>query len=719
MSRTASALLLFILATGLFAACAPEDRDARFAALARWEDRRLAPADSLATFLGAGDPLVRRAALRTAGLIGRTEPLPDMIERLDDTSQAVRAQAAFSLGQLGGDVAVALLIDALDDPHQSVRVAVLEGLAHQEHDGSMLYAPALSGTTREARAAWTALRNVAGRADHDSLVAAIGAGLGRTENEVRWRVLRCAELAPDSALVDQIASFVVDHDVQVRVHALRAIGRQSGGAALAAVLRSNERHGRLKGRDLRRVQIAELRALGRLAGPVLAADREGDHTSPAGRASAVMVRGAQDSDPQVSRTALVAMTTATADLDLPEEAVHQESLLPVWRIRLARAARQRLVDPAPAVRGAACEALGALRRQGVQARLEALLIDPEPMVVAAAVRSLVRLDLEAEELGPLCRTCAEAEPAVQVALLAALADLWPETAPLETDRAAEALLAAQAGLRSGDFTVRTTAAILLSRFPGPPTIHALSEAYEAAALLAEGRADVQLEIIKAWQHLDENGAALADTSGEDIAAILRQTFDDPDLRLRLAARDCAEATELLRPELIPGVASLRETLPPTARAPRQPPMMAPYNSSPRVRCITDRGSFVIELDTAVAPNTCATFLALVEAGFHQDLTFHRVVPDFVVQGGCPRGDGWGGAGWTIRSEWSRRFFERGTVGIAHSGKDTGGSQWFVCHTPQPHLNGRYTIFGTIVSGMNVVDQIEPGDRYRLEFVNFK
>ena len=153
-----------------------------------------------------------------------------------------------------------------------------------------------------------------------------------------------------------------------------------------------------------------------------------------------------------------------------------------------------------------------------------------------------------------------------------------------------------------------------------------------------------------------------------------------------------------------------------ARAAAQPKVIAPYDSSPRVRCLTDRGSFVIELDTAVAPNTCATFLALVEAGFHQDLTFHRVVPDFVVQGGCPRGDGWGGPGWTIRSEWSRRLFERGTVGIARSGKDTGGSQWFVCHTPQPHLNGRYTIFGTVVSGMNVVDQVEPGDRYRLEVV---
>ena len=721
MSRTAGALLLATLAIAMIAACAPEDRDARLAALARWEDRRLAPTDSLINFLGASDPEVRRAALRTAGLIGRTETLPAMIERLDDTSQTVRAQAAFSLGLLGGNVAVAPLTGALDDPHLSVRVAALEGLAHQDHDGSILYGPALLGETREAVAAWTALRNVAGRAQHDSLVAAIRAGLGRPESVVRWRVLRCAELAPDSTLVDQIAAFVADRDVQVRVHALRAIGRQSGAVALAALLRSNERHGRLDGRDLHRVQVAELRAMGRLAGPVLAADREGDHTSLAGRATAILVRGAQSPHPQVTEAALMAMVTATADLDLPDEAVRQESLLPVWRIRLARAARQRLVDPSPAVRGAACEALGSVRRAGAQQRLETLLADPDPFVVAAATRTLVRLDLEAEQLEQLRQTCASGEPVVFAAFLAALAELWPESAPhddpRQADRVAEAWLAAEAALQADDFTVRATATILMSRFQSAPAAQALSNAYATAAELAEGRADVQLEVIKAWQHLHENGFDLEGADREEVAAILQRAFDDPDLRLRLAARECAEVTQLLRAELIPSAASLRETLPPTIRAPGQPLVVAPHDSSRRVRCITDRGDFVIELDTEVAPNTCAVFLALVERGFHRDLTFHRVVGDFVIQGGCPRGDGWGGPGWTIRSEWSRRRYERGVVGIAHSGKDTGGSQWFVCHSPQPHLNGRYTIFGSVVSGMNVVDRIEPGDHYRLEIVD--
>ena len=185
--------------------------------------------------------------------------------------------------------------------------------------------------------------------------------------------------------------------------------------------------------------------------------------------------------------------------------------------------------------------------------------------------------------------------------------------------------------------------------------------------------------------------AFTDSHRRALSALLQRAFDDPDLRIRLRARACAEATDLLPPSLIPSAASLRETLPPVDRHPDQPAVRTAF-TAPDVRVVTDRGTFTIRLAADIAPNTCAAFLALVQRGFHDDLTFHRVVPDFVIQGGCPRGDGWGGPGWTIRSEWSRRPYRRGTVGIAHSGKDTGGSQWFVCHSDQPHLDGRQRVF---------------------------
>lgn len=110
------------------------------------------------------------------------------------------------------------------------------------------------------------------------------------------------------------------------------------------------------------------------------------------------------------------------------------------------------------------------------------------------------------------------------------------------------------------------------------------------------------------------------------------------------------------------------------------------------------------------------FIALVESGFYEELTFHRVVPDFVAQGGDPVGNGWGGPGYTIRSEWSRTPYRRGMVGIAHSGKDTGGSQFFVTLSEQPHLNGRYTIFGEVVDGMETVDRLEIDDRFRMQII---
>jgi cyclophilin family peptidyl-prolyl cis-trans isomerase len=105
------------------------------------------------------------------------------------------------------------------------------------------------------------------------------------------------------------------------------------------------------------------------------------------------------------------------------------------------------------------------------------------------------------------------------------------------------------------------------------------------------------------------------------------------------------------------------------------------------------GTFTVHLDDAVAPVTVWRLNALAKRGFFDGSSFHRVVPAFVVQGGCPRGDGWGGPGFVQRCETSDVPYEAGTVGMALAGKDTGGSQWFVTHRRTPHLDGRYTVFG--------------------------
>jgi len=127
---------------------------------------------------------------------------------------------------------------------------------------------------------------------------------------------------------------------------------------------------------------------------------------------------------------------------------------------------------------------------------------------------------------------------------------------------------------------------------------------------------------------------------------------------------------------------------------------------------TAKGRIRIELFPQDAPITVDSFITLARKGFFNGLTFHRVVPNFVIQGGDPRGDGEGGPGYQIRCEINTRPYVRGAVGMALSGKDTGGSQFFITHSPQPHLDGGYTVFGQVVGGMAVVDRIVRGEVIR-------
>ena len=148
--------------------------------------------------------------------------------------------------------------------------------------------------------------------------------------------------------------------------------------------------------------------------------------------------------------------------------------------------------------------------------------------------------------------------------------------------------------------------------------------------------------------------------------------------------------------------------PPDAALEAERALAAPAYS-PQAYVQTSRGEIRIELAVLDAPRTVANFLALVRRGFFTGLVWHRVVPDFVVQTGDPRGDGEGGPGYTIRDELNERPYLRGAVGMALDWKDTGGSQFFITHSPQPHLDARYTVFGTVVAGMDVVDQLLPWD----------
>ena len=130
--------------------------------------------------------------------------------------------------------------------------------------------------------------------------------------------------------------------------------------------------------------------------------------------------------------------------------------------------------------------------------------------------------------------------------------------------------------------------------------------------------------------------------------------------------------------------------------------------------ITDRGDMKGELFQHNAPGTVANFKKLADQGFYNGLSFHRVIPNFVIQGGCPKGDGTGGPGYTIpcETQGGNQKHERGVLSMAHAGRNTGGSQFFICHSRDntAHLDGNHTCFGKVYTGLDVLDSILPGDR---------
>ena len=128
---------------------------------------------------------------------------------------------------------------------------------------------------------------------------------------------------------------------------------------------------------------------------------------------------------------------------------------------------------------------------------------------------------------------------------------------------------------------------------------------------------------------------------------------------------------------------------------------------------TEKGDMTVEFFPEDAPGTVKNFVELSEKGYYDGLTFHRVIDDFVIQGGCPKGDGTGGPGYTIDCELDgdNQYHDRGVLSMAHAGRDTGGSQFFICHNRKntSHLDRRHTVFGKVVEGLDVIDEIKAGD----------
>ncbi|QKG53396.1 peptidylprolyl isomerase [Hymenobacter sp. BRD67] len=219
-------------------------------------------------------------------------------------------------------------------------------------------------------------------------------------------------------------------------------------------------------------------------------------------------------------------------------------------------------------------------------------------------------------------------------------------------------------------------------------------------------------------------------AGGDVAqlATAAEAFANPTLVPAPQPEDLAALRQaqgkLALPREIEAWLGLQQALDKLTKAPKPTPApVGPASQHPidwalvqtipvgqKVRLTTTKGIIVLELKVAEAPGSVASFVSLVKKHFYDGLYFHRVVPDFVAQGGDPRGDGSGSTPYNLRSEFAQLTYGAGAVGLASAGKDTESCQFFFTHQPTPHLDGRYTIFAQVVQGMSVVQQLEIGDK---------
>jgi cyclophilin family peptidyl-prolyl cis-trans isomerase len=339
----------------------------------------------------------------------------------------------------------------------------------------------------------------------------------------------------------------------------------------------------------------------------------------------------------------------------------------------------------PAVRADANRALARVDPDAFIATLASLDADPDWRVRAAQAQALGTVP--AERARPrLVAMLGDGEVRVIPAVLAAIA-----AAGL-----GDGELLARERLSADDYAVRAAAAGALADMKAGASVPALVAAYRAAR--GESAYTARAAILSAIHRLEPPAAR----------PLLVESLQDRDWAVRI------RAAALLREQGVEPSAA-QPMRPATPGRPVDDPewrriVFPPY--SPRAYIETSQGTIELELGVVDTPLTTHNFVTLARKGFFDNAPIHRIVPDFVVQDGDPRGDGEGGPGYTIRDELSPEPYLRGTLGMALDWEDTGGSQFFITHSPQPHLDARYTVFGRVVSGMEVVDRLAPSDVIR-------
>ncbi|HNV03347.1 MAG TPA: HEAT repeat domain-containing protein [Vicinamibacterales bacterium] len=612
---------------------------------------------------------VRRRAAQAVGRVGLPEGAAPLAAVLaSDADAEVRQMAAFALGLIRDRSSVGPLRAALDDPSPLVRGRAAESLGLLGDAGS---APAIAAMASAVLAAG----GLAGVADDD-----VSAGVPPLADAFRLAVVALARLKAADDLLGVVlgssgglrvrwwpAAFALSRIDDARAEpALEAIARDGGSVSKAFAAR---------GLGARRARSA-VAALVRLV--------EARTAEPRAAVSAVRALG-QIGDAQAAPALRSLLRDQDVDSNLKLEAI---AALGALKDGPSLDTLVDLVGDAwPAARAAALRAIREIDAETYLVVLSGLDADPHPSVRRAIVAALPSLGAEVA-VPRLSALLAGEDVQVLPAAIEAAASL--EARP---PGFGEVLLRL---LGHADVMVRAAAASAIGAVKPEGGDRALASAYRAAA--GDGLYQARVAALSA---LAKYGAGAA-------LPVLRDALGDRDWAVRLSAAALLRAVE-------PASDTASRIRPAPGRGDAvdyaAPALVAPA-VSPHVFLDTDAGTVEIELAVLDAPLTSASFLALARSGYFSGMAIHRVVPDFVVQAGDPRGDGEGGPGYTLRDEINMLPYLRGTVGMALDGPDTGGSQFFITHSPQPHLDAKYTVFGRVVAGMDAVDRLRQWDVIR-------
>lgn len=688
----------------------------------RAEDERRWDKD-LEGLLADQNTAVRRRAALAAGRIGDNHSVPVLIGLLQkDGDESVRAMAAFALGEIESAKAAAALIAALNlNQRESpeIRARAVEAL------GKIAAALPKSEESRALpikAAILDVLEFEAGRRsapDTEVILLGVTAALrARPENagKVLARFLRYSDPRVRSDAANTLARLklsegnaelrkllIADPDPVARANAARVLGATEDKAAFVALANRAVRD-----RDLR-VRVSAIRALANLkdlrAGSALI--KRGDLLSRlmkvnrggSGFANEVLeiattlgrlFQGTENKEVlSFLRSARTALSSAApeveiafvrispagylAELGTKEEAKRKAQTMMLVNWKAAASLAQGLGTIATLAESPETESKAEERHDEGDAEDQAVQI------------LLAMLDYRNSGITINTLVAVHSEYAIPD-LLRALAAFKP--------KGLDEVL--RNHLKEPDVVIRATAAELLGQLPpDEANEHALIQALPEA-LHDKDLNDAALAIVEA---LEKQKSATANKA-------IRTALDATDRLIRRKAaavlkdNGAGDFSEHI------GAAQTRNTTADYQRA------LARIGKQVRATVSTSSGSFVIEFLKEEAPLTVDNFVMLARKGYFNGQTVPRVVPNFVIQTGDPRGDQNGGPGYAIRCEINQATYTRGAVGMALSGKDTGGSQWFVTHSPQPHLDGGYTVFGRVIAGMDVVDKIVRGDIIR-------